>query len=1127
MATEQERLQAGIAALESQRALLGDAVVEAALAPLRARLAALAAVQPAPATQTLKQVTVLFLDVVGSTSLSQQLDPEDIHAVMDGALARCTRIVESHRGKVLQYAGDSLLAVFGADESREDDPELAVRCGLALLAEGRALGEDIRRRHGHQGFDVRVGLHTGSVLLGGGVDAEGSIRGIAVSIAARMEQTAPAGSVRISRDTHRHVRGLFEVQAQPPMAVKGLDEPVVTYLVVRAKPRAFRIAARGIEGVETRMVGRDAEFAQLREAFKALHREGRLIAVTVVGEAGVGKSRLLDEFEKWAESQPERCTVLQGRATPQTESHPYGLLRDILARRLQIADGDSMEIARQKIERGVAPLFAADDGEEMAQAHSHVLGHLIGLDFGDSRHIRGIREDGKQMRDHGFHAAAQMFRRVAAQGGAPVLLLLEDLHWADAASLDFLAHLARANGDVPMLMLGLTRPTLFERRSSWHGHADMRRIELSPLDESASLLLANELLKKLPEVPAALRTLITSAAEGNPFYMEELVNMLVDKGAIETGPERWALHPGRLLAAQVPQTLTGVLQARLDGLPAAERLTLQEASVIGFVFWDQALAAIDAQAGLSLPALVQRALTLPRQDASLEGLREYVFRHQLLHHVTYETLLKRTRRELHAKVAAWLAGLANVRANDLLAVTASHYEQAADHANACEFFARAAENAAGRFAHEAAMDCVSRALALIGADSRLGNAQLRWRLLDVRERTLDHRGSREQQTADLDALQELADALDDDHRRGVVSWRRSDLAFRTSDYRAMDSAARQTVALAARAGDDVLRLTAQDRLAIALTHLGRAEEALALARDGLAEARAKGLRRCEGRWLNALAMLAEHRGDVMAMLEADQQQVAIVRELGDRRSESIALANLGLSWLNLGDREKARHFLDQGLRLMRAIGDRTQEPYALVNLSQLALWEGDAALALVHAQAALDITRVVQDRLQEATALCWVANAELAQGRHAAAVTAFERAHSLASTLEHAQRHDAAAGLARVALAQGDVARASIPVESLLAHLAAGGTLEGAEAPRLIQLTCYQVLVRAGDPRADALLASAHADLQRRAAAISDATWRHSFLNHIPEHREITAAWAARGADQRIGSAPRNCPAAR
>ena len=1111
MSNEIPQLEAAISGLEAQRGLLGDALVDAALGPLRGKLAALQAqVQAEPQAQSLKQVSILFLDIVGSTMLSQYLDPEETSAVMDGTLSRCTAIVDKHGGRVLQYAGDNLLAVFGATEAREDDAERAVHCGLALLAEGRLLGLEVERAHGRSGFAVRVGLHTGGVLLGGGVDAEGSIRGVAVNIAARMEQSAPAGALRISHDTYRHVRGVFDVEPQPPIEVKGVEEPIVTYLVQCAKPRAFRVATRGIEGVETRMIGRDAELELLQDAFKTLFVERKLAAVTVVAEAGMGKSRLLYEFQNWAEARPERFKNFQGRANPQTQSQPYGLLRDILAWRLQIADTDSMATARRKIEEGIAPLFEADDGADLAQAHAHLLGHMIGLDFADSLHIQGIKDDPRQIRNRGFHVAAQMLRRVAAQDGRPIVLQLDDLHWADDGSLDFLNYLAQVNRDVPMLVISLTRPTLFERRREWTDAEGIhQRVDLQPLGKGFSRELARELLKKLPDVPVALRELITGGADGNPFYMEELVKMLVDQGAIEIGPERWTLQPDKLLAMHVPQTLTGVLQARLDGLPGAERLALQQASVIGLVFWDQALAALDPRGPESLPSLVQRELALPRQDTDQDGVREYAFKHQILHQVTYDTLLKRTRQELHAKAAQWLAGLSGARASDFLGATAEHYEKAADPANACEFFTRAAAHASDRFAHEAALGYVERALALFDAAPAAAQPELHWRLLDVRERTLDLQGKRAEQRADIEALEALADRLDDDRRRAEVAHRRSHVAFRTADYRSQESTARRAMALAERAGDDELRLRSQQLLANALARLGDVGAAKALARDGLAAARERGLRRVEGLFLNTLSIVAERLGDVVGFLELVQQKLLIDRELGDRRGEALSLSNSGDGWLNVGDLVQARYCSEQALRLIRAIRDRVFEPAALINLSKLALRQGDDALALAHAQAALDIAVAVQARNQEAIARWQLGNAELALGRHAAAWAAFERAHAVALPIGDAKQYEATAGLARVALARGDVAAAMHALQGLLAHLANGGSLQGTEQPRLIQLTCYLVLAAAGDPRAEQMLASAHAALQAVEATISDPVLRHGYLNNLSEHRKIVLAWAA------------------
>ena len=625
--TEQQQLQAAIAALEGQRSTLGDAVVESLLAPARARLAELVHAKGAPSepAQTLRQVSILFMDVVGSTALAQHLDPEAISAVMDDALTRATALVEAHGGKVLQYAGDNVLAAFGASEAREDDAERAVRCGLALVELGTLLGTEVRAAHGHDGFNVRVGVHTGAVLLGGGVDADGSIRGIAVNIAARMEQTAPAGALRISHDAYTQVRGLFEVDPQEPMAVKGVDEPMRSYLVLRARPRSFRLGSRGIEGVATRMIGRDAELEALQDAFKRLFVDRGLAAVTIVADAGIGKSRLLHEFAAWSDARPEGFVLFRGRATPQTQGQPFGLLRDLVAWRFRIADDDTVEAARRKMEDGIVPLFADEDGAELAEAHAHLLGHLIGIEWRESRHVQGILEDPRQIRNRAFHAAAQLLRRLTRVEGSPAVVELEDLHWADNESLDFLAYLAEVDRDVPLLLVACSRPTLFERRPSWCAEKVHRRIDLQPLGKDMSRVLAGELLGKLAEVPAALRELVIGGAEGNPFYMEELVKMLIDQGAIETG-EVWKVNAERLLLTKVPTTLTGVLQARLDGLPAPERLTLQQASVIGPVFWDRALVALDTKASETLPELVRRELALPRADSRHDDLRCIVAR---------------------------------------------------------------------------------------------------------------------------------------------------------------------------------------------------------------------------------------------------------------------------------------------------------------------------------------------------------------------------------------------------------------------------------------------------------------------------------------------------------------------
>ena len=1123
MSAERQQLEAGIAALEAQRPSLGDAVVDAMLAPARARLAALAqASSPPEPAQTLKQVSILFLDVVGSTTLSQHLDPEAISAVMDDALARGTAIVQVHRGKVLQYAGDNILAAFGSEESREDDAESAVHCGLALLELGKVLGVEVQAAYGHKGFNIRVGIHTGGVLLGGGVDAQGTIRGSAVNIAARMEQTAPAGALRVSHDTYAHVRGLFEVVAQVPLAVKGVDAPVQSYLVTRVKPRQFRIVTRGIEGVPTRMIGREAELQALQAAFQRLFIDRRLAAVTVVADAGIGKSRLLYEFAVWSEARPEAFYLFRGRATPATGAQAFGLLRDILTWRFQIADDDSIDVARRKMERGIVPLFIDDDGADLAEAHAHLLGHLIGIEWKDSRHIRGILDDPRQIRSRALHVAAQLFRRVSASEGAasatPVVLQLEDLHWADDESLDFLNHLCEVNRDVPLLLLAFTRPTLFERRTDWRstegGH---QRIDLAPLDEADSRLLVSELLKKLPEVPATLQALLTGRADGNPFYIEELVKMLIDQGAVLTGSgagEAWTVDADRLLVTQVPATLTGVLQARLDSLPKPEKRALQQASVVGALFWDRALAAIEAHAVDQLPALVQRELALPRADAQLDGLREYDFRHQLLHQVIYNTVLKRHKRDGHARVAQWLARLAEqgtLRGGDFLGLAAEHFEQAGDIANAVEFHTRAAEQAAERLAHDRVLSHVSRAMGLLDeADAgRATQAELRWRLLAARELSFGVMARRSEQATDLDALTHLAEDLGDDRLRANVAMRRAGRALRMADWSVMESAARLSMTLAARAGDKQQQLRALRELATALVLNGELESGKALAMQGLEEARRLELHGVEAKLLNTLGVAAQKQGSKVLALDYDRQALHLFRANGDRVNEAGGLFNLGARWLGLGDLAQARRDLEAALHMLGSNGTRVVEALALGSLSVLSLWQGDPERALALARSTLESAQTTQSREHE----CYVG---LRLGRKAAARQAFTQAWMLAREIDNAWQHDASAGLARVALIEGDATKALAALRPVLELSATAGSLDGTDYARWIEVTCHETLSRAGDPAAFDWLARAHTALMAQADAISqlstDSTLRHGFLNNIPHHRAIVAAWAGRDA---------------
>ncbi|MEO8080917.1 MAG: adenylate/guanylate cyclase domain-containing protein [Caldimonas sp.] len=1096
-----EQIEAAIAALEAQRQVLGEAVVAMATQPLRDKLAAARA--QAQAAQQLKTVTVLFMDVVGSTRLSQSLDPEDIHAVMDSALERLTAVVRSHRGRVLQYAGDSLLAAFGADQALEDDAERAVRAGLEIVGEAPRLAAQFRERYELEHFDLRVGIHTGPVLLGGGVDAEGSIRGITVNIAARMEQTAPAGGLRISHESYRHVRGVFDVVPQEPIEMKGIDAPLRSYLVQRAKPRAFRMANRGIDGVETRMVGRDAELARLVETFQTACEERALAIVTVVGEPGMGKSRLGHEFTHWLEMLSEPVRFFQARPQPYGNNVPYGMLRDLLAWRFEILESDSQAAAQAKLAQGIGSVFGARTGEQVA-----LIGQLIGLDYDADPHIAAIASDARQIRDRAFHALAQYFRLLQHESGAPIVLLLDDLHWADEGSLDFVNHLAQACRDLPLMVLCLTRSTLYERRALWGGgQSNHQRIDLSPLSKRSSRELVQALLSRLPTVPEALRDLLIGSAEGNPYFVEELIGMLIDDGVIVTGPEGWQVSTDKLVDVHVPGTLAGVLQARIDGLPPDEKSALQQASVVGHVFWDEAVRRIAPQAEGALDGLIRRELTYGRETSAFEGTREYVFKHHVLHQVAYQSVLKRPRREQHRLTADWLVLRSGDRASEYFGLIADHYERAGDTANAVLYLGKAGDDAARSYVNQAALDYIGRALALLPED----DATARYSLLKIRFDVHDNTGRRVEQEADVTALEELAERLDDDELRARAASARSVHALVTGDYPRTAEAAARSVAWADAAGVRGAALSARLNWARALQFQGdysstlreHIEEALALARE-------VGHTRSESTSLMQLGILSFQIGHYGVARDYYKQALGIARATGDRSVESGVINNLGDTERLLGNYAAASELFEAGRQLSAEIGQRMADAYLLCNLAYVAFLRGHPEESIGWSDQATELARTMNDRDLQASLLGTRGHAlsELQRWEEAAAC------YRASADLYHeigrpTMPPEPLAGLARLALARGDLAQAMAAIADVIAHFDAGGTVDGTEDPLWIHFTCHQVLAAAKEPRAEEFLNKAYELLTRRAEALGAAE-RETFLGNVPSHRSIAAAWAAR-----------------
>jgi class 3 adenylate cyclase/tetratricopeptide (TPR) repeat protein len=1011
--SEREKLEQAIIAQENLRGTVDDSIIEATVAVLKQQLEQLAATgRP----EQRKLVTALFMDTVGSTEMIRDLDPEDDLALMDTAMQRLSEPVIQHGGRVTRYMGDGFKAVFGIPAAHENDPIMAVRAGLGILAEAEAYAREVEEKWAIRCFDVRVGINTGLVVIGGQSEGSDTTTGKAINLAARLESSADPGTLFISYDTYRLVRGLFDLEAKDPIKVKGFPEPVAVYRVLRAKERSFRSRRRGVEGIDTRMVGREEELKILQDAYHAVLAGDGLRIVTIVGDAGLGKSRLLYEFEHWVDLQPAGVLLYRGRARLETQRLPYGLLRDMFAFRFAIKDDDTAETVREKVMAGFIEMLGHGEKTEMK---AHFVGHLLGYNFRGSPYVEGVKSDPQQIHNRALGYLADYFRAASSQD--PVLILFEDLHWAGDSSLEAITSAGGILGGLPILIVGAARPGLIERRPLWFERRDLHsRLDLHSLSKQDSHRLLEEVLQKVEQVPEAVRELVVSHAEGNPFYVEEMVKMLIEEGVFVKGEESWQVQMDRLSAVHVPSTLTGVLQARLDSLAEEERSVLQQAAVVGRVFWDAAVVHVNRNGDGELAddsilprldALRERELVYRNDMSAFSGAVEYIFKHAVLRQVTYESVLKRLRRVYHALIADWLIAHSGERAGEVTGLIAGHLELAGDDDRAAGYLRRAGEQAVAQFANKEAAGYFSRALALTPAE----NLDERLALLLAREFIFGEQGEREAQALDLAESERLVVKLDEAERvpaQVEIALRRAKYAEATSDFPAAVAAAIITVDLANSVGDvqyeaagylhwgralwkqanyEEARVQLQQALTLARSVEARAEEAGSLLNLGNIRAfqgeyaqaqayylealpiyRKSGHRNGEGSVLGNLGNTYGYLGHAEQAIYYYEQALAIAREIGDRHNEGTWLGNLAVDYKSLGQLERALDYGHQALTIARQIGDRRNQVMWFNILGTAYYILGQMPKAIESHQAALDMARELGSRWGESRALIYL-----------------------------------------------------------------------------------------------------------------------------------------------------------
>ncbi|HEX9260063.1 MAG TPA: adenylate/guanylate cyclase domain-containing protein, partial [Acidimicrobiales bacterium] len=1006
------QIDAAIAALEAQRAVLGDDVVAIALAPLRERRAALLASLEGDQRRL---VTVLFADLVGFTSMSEKLDAEDVRAILGRYFAEWQTAIEAHGGVVEKFIGDAVMAVFGLHGVREDDAERAIDAALAVRDGMAALNAELTPTYGIE-LACRTGVDSGEVVVGGAGDRRGQdwvVVGDIVNRASRVQSEAPRNGILITRDTYRLVRGVFGVEQQAPLTLKGVARPVVTYVIGSRRDRQFRIPTRGVEGVETQTIGRDAELACLQGLFESTVAGRVPHLVTVTGEAGVGKSRLLDELTEWLELIPTTVRLFKGRATPATRNQPNALVRDIFAFRFEISDSDPADMVSEKLRSGFGEVLGPED-EPIR------IGPWLGFATTDNASL----PEPQQLRELAVGQLGRYLQGLAAT--SPIVILVEDLHWADDSTVELLPNVESLAG-APILVVTTARPELEDAHPCWGETLNRHTVvALQPLDRDTSTRLVSDILQRAGDVPPALVEQVVATAEGNPFFIEELVKWFVEQGVINTSAPRWTVSEAQLTGVAVPPTLRGVLQARLDALGHDERVTLQRGAVIGREFWDEAVGAVADPGGHTpepapvLQRLSRREVVFRRARSTFSGMDEYVFKHALLRDVAYESVLRAQRRTYHQRAAAWLVTTTTAfnRTNEYAAAIAEHYDRAGDAGAAARWYLEAGRQAARLHANSDAARVLDRALALAPAEAADLNLEIVLERDELHNRVADRVAQRD----DLALLERLVDASPNGHDHAVLLIRRCRYAFFESRFDEVITLGEQAVLLCTgkpqgAANEDGLPrrllswpsddLLGQDEaeartwLARGLIWVGRHAEARIALEAAETSARAAGRPALLGEILRHRGVVANDTGALEEAVELLNSSRSVHESAGDTHGAMLATAQLGAVLFNLGSLEAARTTLEQALAYFEEVGYRYGITVARSNLATVDLDQGWLGRARQLLEQGVEASRAIGDREGEAIGLGNLGNLLARCGQWSAAIDSLSRSLVVAVEVDY------------------------------------------------------------------------------------------------------------------------------
>ncbi len=986
-----------------------------------------------------RTVTVLFADLSGFTSISERLDPEDVYQLMDEVLHAFVEEIYRYEGTVDKFTGDGVMAIFGAPVAHEDDPERAVRAAVGMQNALSRLNRSFAGRY-HVELKCRIGLNSGEVVVGGlGSDLrlDYTVMGDAVNVAARLQQAAEPGEVLVSEDIFRATDPLFAYALVGDLRLKGKTEPVRAYRLLGERAQKGR--TRGIRGLEAPLIGRQREFAQLKEAVESwiTAREGGFILLT--GEAGIGKSRLTSELLAGLAGQD--VEIVRAGALSHTAGIGWWLMRELLRGYFELGEGDSGRAICDTVTGRLAELM----GQSADSALPYILNLLSPEAVPESHAPRIVHLTPAELQQQTLLALRELWTCAAQR--RPLLLVLDDVHWIDRPSLDVLLFLMGLVPNVPLIFYAISRADegYVAREISAQAQERIpdrfRSLHLGPLPPAEVEHLLDELLDA-PALPAEWRRIIVSRVEGNPFFLEEFVRMMMDRRLlVQDAAGRWKAEGNTAGLEDVPRTLRGLILARVDTLEEQARHVLQCASVIGRTFSQRLLAeVVDAPAELprDLRQLEQRGLIFPEADAAEE---RYAFSHALTQEAVYETLLKKRRQALHRAVGQAMERLYPDRIMEQVELLAHHFYLGEEPERALHYAILAGQQASARYANREARTYYQRALELADAvpavpaqriailagmgdvegflgayDAALGMYQQAYALAGAPEAGLppaqqagllrkmarieERQGSYSRAASLLHSALDLLDghtAQEAEHERARIYSDLGWVAFRqglTDDAREWMMRALSIL----EPSDNWQDLAAvYNRMAGISYQLGDWERAAEYARKGMELRERIGYTYGLSMSYNNLSVIYMAGGDWDRGILYAEKSLALKQQIGDVEGVGISFNNLGMAYKDRGDLDRARQYLLQALEIARKIRNANLLASALANLAHVYLLEGSWADGVSYGEEALRVAGESGSVEQRVEAHCLLAESWLYAGDPERAAQHAAQAAALAS----------------------------------------------------------------------------------------------------------------------------------